>query len=263
MKHSLWEILEMAGGAMWVILAMSVIVLAVALDRAIAHWGYMRKAQALHDNVSRCLQRGAVGEARSACERSQSPLADIFLVGFERNGRTKTENVASAVQRERIRVLAELKSRTWLLGTIGATAPFVGLFGTVVGIIDGLGSIFEEKKNDLAIVAGPLSEALYATAAGIAVAVEAVMVFNYFNQRLAKVALEMKLLTDEFIELLEEADEEEPPKSKKGKRKASKKAKRADSDSDSDDEDDDSRKGSKKSRRADSDSDDDDDEDDD
>ncbi len=239
----------MAGGSMWVILAFSVIVLAVALDRAIAHWGYMRKARALHDNVSRCLQRGAVGEARSACERSQSPLADICLVGFERSGRTKAANVASAVQRERIRVLAELKARTWLLGTIGATAPFVGLFGTVVGIIDGLGAIFESKKNDLAIVAGPLSEALYATAAGILVAVEAVIVFNYFNQRLAKVALEMKLLTDEFIELLAEA-EEEPAKSRsksKGKR-----SKRPDSDADEDDE-------SKRSRRGDSDADEDDD----
>ena len=236
MKHSLWEILEMAGGAMWVILAFSVIVLAVALDRAIAHWGYMRKARALHDNVSRCLQRGALGEARSACERSQSPLADVFLVGFERNGRAKSANVASAITRERIRVLAELKSRVWLLGTIGATAPFVGLFGTVVGIIDGLGSIFEEKKNDLAIVAGPLSEALYATAAGILVAVEAVIVFNYFNQRLSKVALEMKLLTEEFIELLEEADEQVPAKASKGKGK--KKSKRADSDADDDDADD-------------------------
>ena len=239
---------------MWVILAFSVIVLAVALDRAIAHWSYMRKARALHDTVSRCLQKGAIGEARSACERSQSPLADICLVGFERNGRTKTANVASAVQRERIRVLADLKARTWLLGTIGATAPFVGLFGTVVGIIDGLGAIFESKKNDLAIVAGPLSEALYATAAGILVAVEAVIVFNYFNQRLAKVALEMKLLTDEFIELLEEADEE-PVKSKSKSKGKSKSSKRADSDADDD---------KKRSKRADSDADDDaDDEDDD
>ncbi|MCP4445844.1 MAG: MotA/TolQ/ExbB proton channel family protein [Myxococcales bacterium] len=235
MKHSLWEILDMAGGAMWVILAFSVIVLAVALDRAIAHWGYMRKARALHENVTRGLSRGAFSEARSACERSQSPLADVFLVGFERNGRTKSANVASAVQRERVRVLAELKSRTWLLGTIGATAPFVGLFGTVVGIIEGLGSIFEEKKNDLAIVAGPLSEALYATAAGILVAVEAVIVFNYFNQRLAKVALEIKLLAEEFIELLEEAEEEKPPAKSKGK--SGKKFKRADSDDDDDDDD--------------------------
>jgi len=206
MKHSLREILEMAGGSMWVILAFSVIVFAVALDRAIAHWGFLRNAKALHETVARCLQKGALDEARSACERSKSPLADVFLIGYERNGRTKQDNVVSAVHRERVRMLAHLKSRTWLLGTIGATAPFVGLFGTVVGIIDGLGAIFESKKNDLAIVAGPLSEALYATAAGILVAVEAVLVFNYFNQRLAKLTLEMRLYCDEFLELLEECE---------------------------------------------------------
>lgn len=213
MKHSLWEILGMAGGAMWVILAMSVIVLAVALDRAIAHWGYVKKARALHDTVTRCLGRGALSEARSACERSTSPLADVYLVGYERRGRVKQSSVETAVHRERVRVLTELKSRTWLLGTIGATAPFVGLFGTVVGIIEGLGAIYESKRNDLAIVAGPLSEALYATAAGILVAVEAVIVFNYFNQRLSKVAMDMKMLTDEFLELLEECDEDVPTKS--------------------------------------------------
>ncbi len=238
MKHSLWEILDMAGGAMWVILVMSVIVLAVALDRAIAHWSYMTKAQALHDTVRRCLQRGAVDEARSACERSRSPLADVFLAGYERRGRTKYAHVASAVHRERVRVLSDLKMRTWLLGTIGATAPFVGLFGTVVGIIEGLGSIFEQKKNDLAIVAGPLSEALYATAAGILVAVEAVLVFNYFNQRLAKVSLEMRLLTDEFLELLEECEDmPEPKKQSSSKSKSRKRSESESDDSDTDEED--------------------------
>ena len=241
MKHSLWEILDMAGGAMWVILAMSVIVLAVALDRAIAHWTYMAKARALHDTVTRCLQRGALDEARSACERSQSPLADIFLVGYERRGRSKQAHVVSAVHRERVRVLSDLKNRTWLLGTIGATAPFVGLFGTVIGIIEGLGNIFREKKNDLAVVAGPLSEALYATAAGILVAVEAVIVFNYYNQRLAKVALEMKMLTDEFLEYLEECEEAPAQKGKSSSKASSSKSKskRADSEDDDDDDDDD------------------------
>ncbi len=214
----------MAGGAMWVILAFSIIVLGVALDRAIAHWAYLKKAQALHDTVLRCLQRGAVEEARSACERSRSPLADVFLAGFERRGRIKFDHLGAAVHRERVRVLSDLKSRTWMLGTIGATAPFVGLFGTVVGIIEGLGSIFEQKKNDLAIVAGPLSEALYATAAGILVAVEAVLVFNYFNQRLSKVAQEMRLLTEEFLEILEEY-EDQPESQKASKSKKSSKTK--------------------------------------
>jgi biopolymer transport protein ExbB len=232
MEHSLSEILEMGGGAMWVILAFSVIVLAVFFDRLLAHWGFLARARELHKKISSSLQRDAIDEARSACERSQSPMADVFLTGFERHGRVKAKAVAAAVQRDRLRVIGDLKSRTWVLGTIGATAPFVGLFGTVIGIISGLAAISKEKSNDLSVVSGPLSEALYATAAGILVAVEAVIVFNYFNQRLGKVAIEARLMTEEFLELLEDVE----PSARSRSKAASKR--RADSDADDDEDED-------------------------
>jgi biopolymer transport protein ExbB len=204
MDKSLWEILNMGGYAMWVILAFSVLAVAVALERAIVQWKFMDRARGLAETVGRCLQKGALEEARSACERSTSPLAEVFLVGYERQGRTKRENVVAAVHRERVRVVGELRSRLWMLGTIGAVAPFVGLFGTVVGILNAFAEIYRNKTNDFAQISGPISEALYATAFGIAVAVEAVVIFNYFNQRLARVNVELKMLTDEFLEQLEE-----------------------------------------------------------
>jgi biopolymer transport protein ExbB len=181
---------------------------AVSLERVVVQWRFMDRARALADTVGRCLKRGAFDEARSACERSRSPLAEVFLVGYERLGRTKKENLAAAVDRERVRVMLGLKSRMWIIGTIGAIAVFVGLFGTVVGIQEAFGRIAETRSNDMAVVSGGLTEALYATAAGILVAVEAVVLYNFFNQRLARVAVELKLLTDEFLELL---DEHGPP----------------------------------------------------
>jgi biopolymer transport protein ExbB len=190
---------------MWVILAFSVIAVAVGIERAAAQWRFMARARALADTVTRCLAKGAIDEARSACERSPSPLADVYLVGYEKLGRTSQENLAAAVHRERVRVGADLKSRLWVLGTIGATAPFVGLFGTVVGIMMAMQDIKKAGKSGLDVVAGPISEALIVTAAGILVAVEAVLIFNYFNQRLARIALELRMLTDEFLENLFEA----------------------------------------------------------
>ena len=89
------------------------------------------------------------------------------------------------------------------MGTIGATAPFVGLFGTVVGIMSAM-SGFTGEDVKFADVAGPISEALVVTAAGILVAVEAVILFNYFSQRAARINTEMKLLADEFLENLAE-----------------------------------------------------------
>lgn len=225
MSHSLWDILQ-SRWEMWLIVGFSILAVAVGLERLYFQWRYLERARALNDVVSRCLSRGALSEGRSACERSQSPLADVYLVGYERFGRSRRDHLEGAVHRERVRVTADLKNRTWMLGTIGATAPFVGLFGTVLGIMEAFDKIkpaLEEMKAKgeegavFAVVAPGISVALYATAAGILVAVEAVIIYNYFNQRSARIGRELKLLTEEFLELLEEVTPDEadgPPRRK-------------------------------------------------
>lgn len=217
MEQSIWELMGHGGGAMYVVVAFSVIALAVGIERAIAQWKFVTRARLLGDAVTRCLSRGAVEEGRSACERSPSPIADVFLVGYERLGRTKPEHVVTAVHRERMRVNQDLRARLWMLGTIGATAPFVGLFGTVVGIMTAMGSFKGDESVKFSMVSGPISEALIVTAAGILVAVESVILFNFFSQRANRIATEMKLQTDEFLELLLDppTDTTAPKKSKK------------------------------------------------
>ena len=202
MENSIWDLMSHGGGAMWVVVAFSVVALAVGIERAIAQWKFVTRARMLGDTVTRCLARGAVEESRSACERSPSPIADVFLVGYERLGRAKPEHVLTAVHRERMRVNQDLKARLWMLGTVGATAPFVGLFGTVVGIIHAMGGFKGDDTIKFNMVSGPISEALIVTAAGILVAVQAVILFNFFSQRANRIATELKLLTDEFLELL-------------------------------------------------------------
>jgi biopolymer transport protein ExbB len=198
----LWETIKHGGAAMYIIFGLSVLAIAVAIERAAALWRFLDRARALADTVNRCLGRGAVAEARAACERSKSPLADVFLVGFERLGRSTDDYLASAVDRARQRITLELKTRLWILGTIGATAPFIGLYGTVVGIMAAFGNIAATGGGGFTVVSRGISEALVATAAGIAVAVEAVMIYNYFNQRLARTAVEIKMLVEEFLEAL-------------------------------------------------------------
>ncbi|HSD86955.1 MAG TPA: MotA/TolQ/ExbB proton channel family protein [Kofleriaceae bacterium] len=216
MDQSIWELLNHGGGAMWVVVSFSVIALAVGIERAIAQWKFVTRARGLGDTVTRCLSRGALQEGRSACERSPSPIADVFLVGYERLGRAKSEHVATAVHRERLRVNQDLRARLWMLGTIGATAPFVGLFGTVVGIMTAMGGFKGDEEVKFSMVSGPISEALIVTAAGILVAVEAVILFNFFSQRASRIATEMKLLTDEFLELLlEQPSDSQPSRTKK------------------------------------------------
>jgi biopolymer transport protein ExbB/TolQ len=216
--EQIWDFLSLGYGAMGIVMAFSVIALAVAIERAIAQWKFVTRARSLGETVTRCLARGAVDEGRSACERSPSPVADVFLVGYERLGRAKPEHVATAVHRERMRVNQDLRVRLWVLGTVGATAPFVGLFGTVVGIMNAMGRFKGDEDVKFAMVSGPISEALVVTAVGIGVAVGAVILFNFFSQRASRIATEMRLLTDEFLELLLDTPDETQPSRSKARR---------------------------------------------
>jgi biopolymer transport protein ExbB len=202
--HGLVETLKAGGVTLAVILACSVLVLAIAVERLVAMWRFLDKARTLGEAVKRCLYRGAVAEARAACERSTSLAAEFLLVGFERHGRSSEAALTAAVDRERQRVALALKGQLWTLGTIGATAPFIGLFGTVWGILRAFQQIGITKQAGIEVVGPGIAEALIATAAGIVVAIEAVVIYNYFMARLARTSLELKLMAEEFIELLKE-----------------------------------------------------------
>jgi biopolymer transport protein ExbB/TolQ len=202
MNQSLWDIITNGGVPMWFIIAASILALGVGLERAASIWSLRQQARVLTQTVVRCLSRGAVAEARAACERTPSPLAEVFLIGFERMGRGTVGALENAVDRERQKLNLNLKTRMWILGTIGALAPFVGLFGTVVGIMDAFNSISTSGNVSITVVGKPIAEALVATAAGILVAVESVVIYNFFNQYLARLAIELKLMCEEFLEVL-------------------------------------------------------------
>jgi biopolymer transport protein ExbB len=88
-----------------------------------------------------------------------------------------------------------------LLASIGSTAPFVGLFGTVLGIVSALKAIGSSGSANLEVVAGPIGESLIATALGIAVAVPAVLAYNYFVRRLKTFAAELDEFANAFVGL--------------------------------------------------------------
>jgi biopolymer transport protein ExbB len=202
--HGFVETIKAGGITLAVILVCSILVLAIAVERMAAMWRFLDRARTLAETVKRCLYRGALAEARTACERSTSLAAEFFLVGFERHGRSSTGALEAAVDRERQRVALALKGQLWSLGTIGATAPFIGLFGTVWGILRAFEQIGASHQAGIDVVGPGIAEALVTTAAGILVAIEAVVVYNYFMARLSRTALELKLMAEEFVELLRE-----------------------------------------------------------
>jgi biopolymer transport protein ExbB len=211
LETSFIGILKSGSASMWVIVACSIIAFAVAIERGIALWGFTRQARGLADAVSRAVFRGDVEDARAQCDRSGSAAADVFLAAIVprarggRGGPVSPERIAAAVERERQQVNQKLRRNLWILGTVGATAPFVGLLGTVVGIMHAFRQMSVAGQGGFAVVAAGISEALVTTAGGIAVAIEAVVIYNFLNVHVGRTVLELRLLTEEFLELVREA----------------------------------------------------------
>jgi biopolymer transport protein ExbB len=203
--NELLHYLQIGGVTLWLLLLASLGAVGVAIERLVALWGVSEKSRQLGEVVARHLLRGDLAAARTAADRSDAAVADIFLAGFHRLEQRKG-GAEGAVQRERVAVSLRLKQNLWILGTLGAVTPFVGLFGTVAGIMRSFRDLGVDVQaggagGSAAVMTG-ISEALVATAVGILVAVQAVIFFNYFQSRLARVNSELALLSDEFLELL-------------------------------------------------------------
>ena len=107
------------------------------------------------------------------------------------------------MQRRMNETIAGLKKNMWVLGTIGSSAPFVGLFGTVWGIMGSFSAIGAAGKAGFAVVAASISEALIATAIGLFAAIPAVLAFNHYTAKGETVYSDRALFAEEMVALLQ------------------------------------------------------------
>jgi biopolymer transport protein ExbB len=198
------EVLKSGGGVMvatkLIILFGSIAAVIIGIERALFLRGFSAKARELHEQIVRALLRGDAAIALHECDRSHVATAALYRAAFDRASRP--ERVADAVDRARREVIQALRAPLWVLGTLGAVMPFVGLFGTVVGILASFRQIGATGQSGFNTVAPAISEALITTAGGIAVAVEAVILYNIFNARIAREAFDLTLRADELSEVV-------------------------------------------------------------
>jgi biopolymer transport protein ExbB/TolQ len=127
-------------------------------------------------------------------------MASIITAGGDRE--TKERAAQHALQAE----INRLEAYVPVLGTVGSTAPFVGLLGTVLGIIKSFQDIAIHSGAGPEVVSAGIAEALIATAFGLIVAIPAVMFYNYFVHKIQRLAQEIDLATFELIELLSDTE---------------------------------------------------------
>src|SRR4051812_7903108 len=193
-----------------VMFLMSAWSIGVMIDRLLAFNAARKQSRAFAPAVAGALREGKLDEAIKIADRfKKSHLAKVVVAGLQEfqahqgSAEISGEEIEAskrALERAEAIVHAELKRGVSALATIGSTAPFVGLFGTVVGIINAFKGISTEKSTGLGAVAGGISEALVTTAIGLFVAIPAVWMFNYFTSKIEAFDVEMGNSSSELID---------------------------------------------------------------
>ena len=195
------ELFHAGGFIMYPLLICSILVWFITFEKIFFLKQMRKELSLLFDNGQRLLEEKKIHEAKGL-SHSVNPLLSVpYLTLFEGEEMDR-EAWYGKMGRRLVETQQGLKKSLWIIGTISTSAPFIGLFGTVVGIIKSFQAIAVSGKSGFAVVAGGLSEALTATAAGIIVAVMAVIVFNYFQNRLTKVNTEIRNRMQDLMDLL-------------------------------------------------------------
>jgi biopolymer transport protein ExbB len=151
--------------------------------------------------IKRSLSGGNVEMAKEICRTSDAPFSRVVYSGLGLHGRLETE-ISNAMDREITIETIRLERFTTIVGTIGNTAVYIGLFGTVLGIIRAFHDIAAAGAGGMSIVIGGVAEALVCTAMGLLVAIPAVIAYNYFMKRVDRFINDMELCASELSDLI-------------------------------------------------------------
>jgi biopolymer transport protein ExbB len=195
------ELLNQGGLTVYPLTLASILSLWILVERLWRFRGIDRGTRKLtHETIEKLVRRDLAG-ARALCEASKAPIARIFLEAMRwRN--IALEDLERVIATSRQEAAAGLKSGLWIIGTVGSLAPYVGLFGTVVGIIRAFQDMAEHGAGGFEVVAAGISEALVATAAGLFVAITALLFFNYLQVRVGAIAATYARACERFVQAL-------------------------------------------------------------
>ena len=192
------DILIAGGATLWLLIALSIYSIALMSQR----WRYLKRSThglpALLKLLHATLAAGKLSDAVALCRAHQGIAAPILAETL--TGSPNREDRRRAVDRAVEQAVAALQKGTTILGTIATVAPFIGLFGTVVGVMRAFRDLAGAAGAGPGVVAMGISEALVCTAAGLFVAIPAVAAYNYFNHRASRFGEDMGWACEDILD---------------------------------------------------------------
>lgn len=197
----MFELVKAGGWLMWPIIACSIIAMAIIAERLWALRIRRVTPDSLVAQIWQLYQKGKLTNAHISTIRKNSPLGRILAAGLINRNHPR-EVMKEAVEEEGRQVVHELERYLNTLGTIAAIAPLLGLLGTVVGMIKVFAAITTAGVGNPAVLAGGISEALITTAAGLSVAIPALIFHRYLSGRVDQLVIRMEAEALKLIEVM-------------------------------------------------------------
>lgn len=184
------------------LIAMSVMVTSILIERIWLMRGMSSGIEAVTEGACQALGAGDQAAAEGSVESAMatSPAARVYAPLFALLGHSSVDDLLEYGERRRLDEVRRLKGNIWLLGTVAASAPFIGLLGTVIGIIKSFHQMAVMGTGGFAVVAAGISEALVATALGLLVAILALLFFNYFQVKIGNIDTQLRVGLGRFLE---------------------------------------------------------------
>ena len=190
------------GPIMWPILFVSIVALAITIERFISLRRANIDTREFMDTVRQILRQNRIQDAVELCDETDAPIARILKAGILKHNRGKAE-IREAIEDAGHLEVPRLERYLSALATCANIAPLLGLFGTVAGMINAF-SVIAHKQGQVSPsdVAGGIYNALITTWGGLAVAIPTLVVYNYFVSRVENMVLEFEIGSSELVDLL-------------------------------------------------------------
>ena len=195
------SVMKQGGPDMWILLALSVIVVAIVIERLVFFASQHGDTKGLLRQIGSKIAADDLDGAIKICQQNKGMLPRILEFGLRRGEKNRAD-ITDALSIALMEHLNALERNLGIIGTIAVIAPFVGLAGTVLGIIRAFQDIALKGNSTPAVVAAGVSEALITTFAGLVVAIFAVIFFNYFKSRIKAYNQEMIVAANQLAEML-------------------------------------------------------------
>lgn len=196
------QLLMMGGGTLVVLLICSVVSLSIIIERAVYFRNNSKvKLAGFMKGISAYLEKKDYEGASILCDTMASPFARVAKSGLKAIHRDD-DGISNAMERQIGLEINDFERFMSILGSIGSTVVYIGLFGTVIGIIQAFHNIALSTGGGMSIVISGIAEALVSTASGIIIAVPTVIAYNLYQKTTSRITMEMEICASEISDLL-------------------------------------------------------------